>query len=278
MVLSGGDTTQQGWIQLNLSGQVSFVANAVFQTYDGPTLAAEAGVLDSDQVFAGLVYVKSQAGSSNVGIAFANNNPSPTSVHVQLINKGTTQEFKDINIPAYGHLARYVTDPDLFPDLASVADFDGAIAMTSQQTFSAIALRLTNLKTATIPVAYDGIYRPAITGLTVTKHVAAPFEIDFTVNFADVDSNLATSSVPTVFGSVYLLISGQVYGPYGVGMDGTAVINSSSGTISGVLNSSATSADFTSLPSGTQVQVYVQIYDADGNQSNLMYLVNAIKF
>src|SRR5262249_12754999 len=73
VVLSGDETLRSGWIRLtNGSGMVNLTVSAVFQTFNGATLASEASVLESPAIKGGLIYARTQPATSNVGVAFAN--------------------------------------------------------------------------------------------------------------------------------------------------------------------------------------------------------------
>src|SRR5262249_3088007 len=161
-VLSGDQILRSGWIRLTLSGTVNLVANAVFQTFNGTTLAAEASVLESAPVTTGLVPVKVVAGAANVGVAFASSQTASNTISLTLFNReGFVSGSRDITLAPNGHLAQFVTE--IFPQLASVSDFDGALSIRSATAFSALALRLTGDKLATLPVADNGMFRPTIT-------------------------------------------------------------------------------------------------------------------
>ena len=95
-----------------------------------------------------------------------------------------------ITVPPNGHVARFVTE--LFPQLASLTDFDGALSVSSGISFSTLALRSTSDKFATLPIAANGMYRPAITALRVPTTQRSPAQINFQIDVIDYDSDLAT--------------------------------------------------------------------------------------
>ena len=72
VVLSGDETLRSGWIKLTMSAEAHLVTSAIFQTFNGASLASEASVLEAASVKRGLIYVKTSAGSSNIGVAFVN--------------------------------------------------------------------------------------------------------------------------------------------------------------------------------------------------------------
>ena len=266
VVLSGDQTLRSGWIRLTLSGAVHLIASAVFQTFNGQNLVSEASVLESSPITQGLIYAKSESGISNVGVAFANNQSAPNTVNLKLFNgDGSVFATQAIALPANGHLARFITE--LFPDIGSISNFDGALLVSSSTAFSAVALRLSSDKIATLPVAIDGMYRPSITGLRVTKTVRSPLEVDFAIDITDLDSDTATVSSTGVANTAILNFgSGFVYS-YAVTLDGNALIGPSTGTITGILKPT----NITNVPAGTSAFFYIVIVDTAGNESNFIY-------
>jgi hypothetical protein len=269
VVLSGDQTLRSGWIRLTLSGSVHLIASAIFQTFNGANLTSEASVLESPAATQALLYAKSQAGLSNVGVAFANPQTTSNVVTLKIFNRsGSLLASKDITLSPKGHLARFITE--IFPDVAADPNFDGSLSMASATAFSAVALRLTFDKIATIPVAFDGLYRPTITTIRVTRTQRSPsVQIDFSIDVTDVDGNVATSSSTTVTGAALLFFtsSGQ-NSVYDVSLDGSPLISRTTGTITG----SVKPTDITTVPSGTQAILLVQIFDAAGLASNLIYV------
>jgi len=139
--------------------------------------------------------------------------------------------------------------------------------VSSSTAFSAVALRLSSDKIATLPVAIDGMYRPAITGLRVTKTVRSPLEVDFAIDITDLDSDTATVSSTGVANTAIINFgSGFVYS-YAVTLDGNALIGPSSGTITGILKPT----NITNVPAGTSAFFYIVIVDTAGNESNFIY-------
>src|SRR5205814_1998255 len=119
VVLSGDQTLRSGWIRLTLGSSVHLIANAVFETFNGSSLVAEASVLESPPISRGLIYLKTRAGAANVGIAFANSQSDPITITLDLFNKtGFVMGTRDITLAGNGHLAQFVTE--LFPQLASL--------------------------------------------------------------------------------------------------------------------------------------------------------------
>lgn len=268
VVLSGDSTLRSGWIRLTLSGSVHLVANAVFQTFNGSNLVSEASVQESAPVTRGLIYVKAQSGLSNVGVAFANSQPAPNAITLELFNReGFVSAARVMTLPANGHLAQFVTE--IFPQLASEGDFDGALSMRGAASFSALALRLSSDKIATLPVAADGMYRPSITSLRVTSTQRSPARVNFEIDVADFDSDIATSSSTTVSGVAYIDLgtAGYDYGP--VSMDGTALLNRSTGTLSGSFQPPRVTG---AVPSGYSAVLILILNDASGNTSNIVAL------
>jgi len=266
IVLSGDDTLRSGWIRLTLSGNVHLIANAVFQTFNGASLASEASVLESPPATHGLVYVKSQSNLGTVGIAFANSQTTSNTITLQLFDRmGFVSATQDITLPPNGHLARFVTE--IFPQLASVADFDGALSMHSSTAFSALALRLSSGKIATLPVDSNGMYRPSITALRVTRAQRSPAQVNFEIDITDFDSDAATASATTVQGKAGVDFGdGNGIDAGNISLDGTALLNKASGTLRGTFQPPGVS----SVPSGLQAAFYIVIADAAGNESNVV--------
>ncbi|PYS30391.1 MAG: hypothetical protein DMG11_05280, partial [Acidobacteria bacterium] len=262
----GDDTLRSGWIRLTLSGNVHLIANAVFQTFNGASLASEASVLESPPTTRGLVYVKSQSNLGTVGVAFANSQTTSSTITLQLFDRmGFVSATQDITLPPNGHLARFVTE--IFPQLASVADFDGALSMHSSTAFSALALRLSSGKIATLPVDSNGMYRPSITALRVTRAQRSPAQVNFEIDITDFDSDAATASATTVQGSAGVDFGdGNGVDAGNISLDGTALLNKASGTLRGTFQPPGVS----SVPSGLQAAFYIVIADAAGNESNVV--------
>jgi len=266
IVLSGDQTLRSGWIRLTLSGSVNLIANAVFQTFIGSDLASEASVLESPSINNGLIYAKVQSGVANVGVAFANSQTDANTISLTLFSQdGFVAATRDITLPANGHLAQFVTE--LFPQLGS-SDFDGALSVHSSTPFSALALRLSGDKLATLPVAENGMYRPSITGLRITGTTRSGAQVSFQVDLADFDSDIATASSTSVSATAYIDFGSSVGFDFGsFTIDGTAVINAMTGTLSGTFQP----PDITStVPSGTAAVFYIVISDSSGNTSNLI--------
>jgi hypothetical protein len=269
VVLAGDQTLRSGWIRLTLSGPVNLIASAVFQTFNGTNLISEAGVLESPPANTSLIYVKSETGGSNVGVALANWQTSSNSLTLQLFdNVGTLLDTQTVTLPPNGHVAKFVTE--LFPQLSSVADFNGAVAIRSQTQFSAVALRLSPTTLATIPVWTNGMYRPSLTGLRITRTQRNPAQVDFQIDVSDLDADTATSS-STAVAALAALDFGDGSGPDAdvISLNGSAVVNLKSGTLSG----SFRPPGINSLPSGTQAAFLIVIGDSAGNSSNVLYTI-----
>jgi len=266
LVLSGDENLRSGWIRLTLSGSVHFIASAVFQTFDGPNLVSEASVLESTPISQGLLYVKTESNLSNVGVAFANSGKTPNTITLKLFGQGGIPYEQTVSLPPNGHLARFVTE--IFPQLASVQNFDGALSMHSSIPFSPLALRLSFDKIAALPAAADGIYRPSIAGLRITGTQKDPLQVNFQLDVVDLDSDTATSSASTITG-----IAGIDFedgdGPDAgfVRLDGTPMLNRVSGTLTGSFRTSRV----VNVSSGKQASFLILVYDSANNQSNVIY-------
>jgi len=267
VVLTGDGTLRSGWMRLTLPGRVHLITSAIFQTFRGPNLISEASVLESPQVTRGLIYVKSQPGLANIGIAFANPEPTFNVISLTLFNKaGFVAATQLVTVPPNGHLARFVTE--IFPQIASVTDFDGALSLSSGISFSTVALRSTADKFATLPISANGMYRPAITAVRVPTTQRSPAQINFQIDCIDYDSDLATSASRSVSGTAYIDFGGSVgydYGP--VIIDGTQLANQPSGTLSGTFQPPNVTG---TVPSGKQAVFYIYVVYSAGNQSNFV--------
>jgi hypothetical protein len=266
IVLSGDQTLRSGWIRLTLSGSVHLIANAVFQTFIGSDLASEASVLESPSINNGLIYAKVQSGVANVGVAFANSQTDANTISLTLFSQdGFVAATRDITLPSNGHLAQFVTE--LFPQLGS-SDFDGALSVHSSTPFSAVALRLSGDKLATLPVAENGMYRPSITGLRITGTVRSGAQVSFQVDLADFDSDIATASSTSVSAIAYIDFGSSIGFDFGsFTIDGTAMLNAMTGTLSGTFKPPNITR---TVPSGTPAVFYIVISDFSGNASNLI--------
>jgi hypothetical protein len=262
VVLTGNDTLRSGWIRLSLPGNVHLIASAVFQTFIGSNLASEASVLESPSIERGLTYVKFSAGNSNVGVALANSRSGDNPVELKLFDSaGTLFATRAIILPSNGHHAQFVTE--IFSELASVTDFEGALSMSSSVPFSALALRLTADKIATLPVAANGMYRPSITGLRVTSTARTPTaQINFEIDVTDRDADIATSAVPSVLAFIFVDFGNNSDSDL-VSLDAAAVIGGASGTLRGRFDTI-----FSGVPSGFTADLYIALDDAAGNASS----------
>ena len=265
IVLSGDETLRAGWIRLTLSGSVHLIANAVFQSFEGPTLVSEASVLDSAPVSQGLIYVKTESGLSNIGVALANPEPNPITITVQLFDpSGVLVDKHDVAVPVNGHIAKFVTD--IFPQIASAPSFDGAFDLHTSNSFSALALRWSSGKFSTLPVSSSGMYRPSITAVRVTSTQRSPATVNFQIDVTDLSSDLATDSSPTVLADAYIDF-GSAFDFASINLNGNPMLNQSSGTLSGSFRPPNITG---TVPTGTQAAFYINVYDAVKNISNIM--------
>jgi hypothetical protein len=267
-VLNGDQTLRSGWIRLKLSGSVHLTATAVFQTYRGSGLVGEASVLEAAVVAGGLIHVRTGDGGSNVGIAFSNPQPESNTITLQLFNDvGFLADSREIVLAPNGHLARFVSE--LFPQLASASSFAGALSVHGSAGFSALALRLSSDKLATLPVSENGMYRPAISGLRViSAQRAAPVQVNFELNVTDFDMNVATGSSSSVSGLVFVDFGSAGYDYGDITMDGNGIIDKASGTLRGGFQLHINGT----VPAGTPAVLYVLLYDVFGGQSNFVSL------
>jgi hypothetical protein len=259
--LSGDQVLRSGWIRLTLPERAHLVTNAVFQTFARTALVSEAGVTETTPTQRGLVYVKKFPGT-DVGVAISNNDSVPTTVALDIFDQqGNVVSRRTIVLPANGHMAQFVSE--IFPQLASVPEFTGAMAVHSTGTFSPMALRLTGDKIASLPFSSEGMHRPAITALRVTQVQPAAARVSFTVDISDADADVATATLPVfAVASVDLGAGGVDLG--GVSMDGNPILNRTTGTLDGTLQL----PNVASVPPGTPGVLQVQVYDSLANTSN----------
>jgi hypothetical protein len=268
VVLTSNETLHGGWIKLTLPSSVDLNVSAIFQTVNGSTVTAEAGVLESIPNKNGLVYV-SQSATTRVGVAFANSQPTANTITLTLYNNaGFVFASRDITLGPNAHKAQFIDE--LFPQLALGANFDGALGMHSSLEFAALALRLNSGELATLPVSANGMYRPSITGLRITKLQKSPALVNFDIDVNDFDSDIVISGATSVTANSGLFFGAQIGSAEAVPtIDGTNLLNRTNGTLSG----SYTRPDIGAIPSGTQAYFYIYIYDSAGNQSNTMYIL-----
>lgn len=287
IALSGGSTLQSGWAELTVPTGTSLIINALFQTYNGPTVISEASVLESPAQTEGLIYVNLTPGTTNVGVALAN--PSTTNastITLTLYNDGgfTDASFQYIvTLPPLGHLARYITD--MFPQLAG-ANFTGTLSIQSGLGFSAVALRQNGTSVvgfAAIPVAYDVMFIPALTNLQInsTNRTVAGGQVIFTVSVIDYSPNLVASTSTLITAGVAVFYpniktssgTGCFDGYFTITLDGTALLNSPNGNLTGTYAPGGSNCiSSTTVPSGTSAVFYVILEDSLGNLSNQITL------
>ena len=267
IVLSGDATLRSGWIRLTLSGNVHLVTNAIFQTFNGTNLVSEASVLESLSIKNGLIYVKSQSGAANVGIALANHEPSSNTISVDLFDRrGFVLAHRDISLNPNGHFAQFVTE--IFPQLATEPDFDGALFIHSPTSFSALALRLSGDKVATLPVWAEGMFRPSITNMRITRtQRTVPAEVSFEIDLTDFDSDIAVSGSTSVAAIVLLDFGNSGSDSGDITIDGTALVNRATGTLSATFRPPRVTG---AIPAGFQAVLYILLFDSLGNSSNVV--------
>jgi hypothetical protein len=241
---------------------VNLTVSAVFQTFNGATLASEASVLESPATRGGLIYVRTQSATSNVGVAFANAGTDPITITLDLFtNQGDLVGSSDIALPHNGHLAKFLTE--LF---SGVPDFNGSLSIRSAGTFSALALRLSFDKIATLPVAPDGMFRPSITNVRITGSQRSPAQVNFSIDVVDNNSDIATSSATSVSAIAQVTFDGTTIYDFGsITLDGTSILNRQNGTLSGFFQPRVTG-----IPSGQPATFYLLFYDSAGNPSNVV--------
>jgi hypothetical protein len=274
ITLSGGSALQSGWLQLTQSdGTIPLIVNALFQTYNGPTVISEADVLESPAFPEGLIYVHLTPGITNVGVALANPQSTPNTVTLTLYNLAgfTDTSFQYVvTLPPFGHLAQYVTE--MFPQLAGTS-LDGTLSMQSGSGFSSVALRQNGASVvgfAALPVSQGVIFVPSITNIQITS--TTRFNggtVSFIISVADYSSSLvfpAASPVVEAAEWAFYPNTNQQDGAYGFELDGSPMINAQTGTLTGTFQSENANA----IPSGTPAVFYIDIIDSLDNYSNVI--------
>jgi hypothetical protein len=273
ITLSGGSALQQGWLQLTQSDRTApLIVNALFQTYNGPTVISEANVLESPVSPKGLIYVHLTPGITNIGVALANPQSTPNTVTLTLYNQaGFTNSSLQyiVTLPPFGHLAQYVTD--MFPQLAGTS-FDGTLSMQSGLGASSVALRQNGTSLvgfAALPVSNDVMFIPSITNVQITGTTRTNGgTVSFTISVADYSPNLATTPPPIVQAAEWVFYTNlkQQDGAYGFQLDGSALVNAQTGTLTGAFQG----MNPNNIPSGTPAIFYIDIIDSLGNDSNVI--------
>ncbi len=270
IVLSGDASLRAGWVRLTLPNNASLVVNAVFQTYTGSTLASEASVLESPADTEGLISVNVQAGT-NIGVALANPQPNSNTIALTLYNQaGFVVATQFVTLPAFGHLAQYVTT--IFPQLASVSSFSGSLSMQSTSAFSAVALRQNGSNVvgfAALPVSSSLMFLPSITNLRISSTNRTTGQVTFSVDVTDYSADVVTPTSTAVNASVGVFYPSQngFDGYYSMLLDGTSMVNAASGTLTGTFQGQAAN-----IPSGTSASLYIAVTDSLGNFSNVVIL------
>jgi hypothetical protein len=265
VVLSGDETLRSGWVRLTLPSSVHLVTNAVFQTFLGTSLVAEASVLESLPINNGLVYVKLLPGEANVGVAIANTQSDSSTVTLGLFNRdGFAAGTRELTLPANGHLAEFITE--LFPQLDTSNGFDGALSIHGSTPVSVLALRLNTHKLATLPVSPNGMYRPSIKDMRITRTQRSPAQVNFEVDISDFDSDLASAASTNIEGIAVLDFGTTGYDLGPISIDGTAILNRATGTLSGTFQPPRVTG---TVPTGSPATLFIIMYDAAGNESNI---------
>lgn len=275
ITLSGGSTLQQGWVTLTMSSQATLIVNALFQTYNGPTVISEASVLASAAQTEGLIFVDMAPNLTDIGLALANPQATSNTITLTLFNSsGFVVTTQSITLAPFGHLAQYLDQ--IFSQLQG-ASFMGTLSMQSSLAFSTVALRQ-NLTSqagfAALPVSPDIMFLPSITNVSIiSTNRASGGQVNFSISVTDfsVPNNLVTptsTAVPISVAVDYPNLGANGFdGYYQVYADGTALLNTATGT----LTATFTGAN-SSIASGTPGVLYVAVQDSLGNYSNTITL------
>jgi hypothetical protein len=262
IALSGDDTLRSGWLRLTLSGAAHLVVSALFQTFEGSTLTSEASVLDTPVMRKGLIPLRVQP-DTDIGVALANPQTEAATVTMNLYDlSGTSVGSSEITLQPGGHTARFVTE--FFPILKQVPIFDGSFAIRSSGDVAPLALRLSSGKIATLPVANDGYHRPSITSMGISRTQRSPAQVDFSIDVADSDADVATASATSV--TVIAFIDfGSVNDVGQVSVDGAGMVDRTTGNLTGIFRPRVTG-----VQANTPATLYLQVYDSQGNLSNVI--------
>ncbi|HSR50267.1 MAG TPA: sialidase family protein [Acidobacteriota bacterium] len=148
---SSGDALAVGYACLESSAPLQ--ATATFQLFDleGAALA-EAGVESSFGQHLSVASVsRSDSTGLETGIALANPTDQPLEVAIALVQDGETTHFTLIQLPARGHLARFLSQ--LFPALTE-DDLQASIRIAASSPVAVTALRTVNGRLlSSLPVA-----------------------------------------------------------------------------------------------------------------------------
>jgi hypothetical protein len=271
---SSNPVVQVGWVQLILPQNEPLIVNAVYQTLNGPNVASETGVLESPPTSVGLIYANLQAGVENVGLAFANTLSNSNNVTLTLYDQaGFVADTQTVTLPPMGHLARFVTE--LFPSLANATTFDGSVSIQDSLGVSVVALRVTGTNFATIPVAQTTMFVPSVTNVSVTSTSRANGgTVTFTINVSDftVPQTLVTPTSTAATVGAGVLYSNGFDGYYAILVDGSNLVNSPSGTLTGTFTGTNTS-----IASGAKATFFVFVQDSLGNPSNTAFVPISFK-
>src|SRR5262249_25040246 len=153
------------------------------------------------------------------------------------------------------------------PELASLTDFDGALSIHSSTPFSALALRLSSDKLATLPVAANGMYRPSITGLRITRTQRSGAQVSFEIDVTDFDSDVATSASTSVSATALIDFGSTGYDVGPMDLAASGILSRATGTLSGTFQPPNVSG---TVPGGVSAVFYIQIQDSLGNTSNVV--------
>ncbi len=198
-----------------ITSNVPIGASAIFSLFDsGGKFLTESGVGDSP-VLKQLTLPVDVTGDFNTGVAFFNPGSSPITLTLRMIDTGGTLVGSTVEIPlgTLGHLAKFVTEDDLFPD---VRNFRGSLAISATGGVAAVTLRQNSspISYTTLPVApgkATGKYPVApllpvvVTGIsatsdaTVNRTLVAGYRLSGTIRGPGVPTGIAAVSSAEVF-------------------------------------------------------------------------------
>jgi hypothetical protein len=159
----------------------------------------------------------------------------------------------------------------MFPQLAGTG-FDGTLSMQSGLGASSVALRQNGSSLvgfAALPVSNDVMFIPSITNVQITgTNRNNGGTVSFTISVADYSPNLATATPPIVQAAEWVFYTNLKLqdGAYGFQLDGSALVNAQTGTLTGTFQG----MNPNNIPSGTPAIFYIDIIDSLGNDSNVI--------
>ncbi len=153
LVTSGTGDAKVGWSRVTMDQPIS--GAAIFHVFDAQGQAlAEVGVKSAD-LMTKFNLIADSIGFFDTGIAVAypTNTTTTTSVYFELYNRDgfyVASRKESMKLAPSTHQALFMTQ--LFPDYASIGEFEGTIRVTSNYPIAALTLRSIDEKLTSVPV------------------------------------------------------------------------------------------------------------------------------